>query len=86
LRFEQVQKVLDLIKSKGGKVAAPVKIGTVVHAFVEDPTGYKFKLIQRAQTREPFCQVSLRVGDIDRTILFYQDVSGFHGMNFNSNY
>lgn len=39
----------NLIKEKGGKVvreAGPMKHGTTVIAFVEDPDGYKIELIQ----------------------------------------
>ena len=38
------------VRGKGGKVtreAGPVKGGTTVIAFVEDPDGYKIELIQR---------------------------------------
>ena len=38
------------IRSRGGKVvreAGPMKHGTTVIAFVEDPDGYKIELIQR---------------------------------------
>ena len=38
------------IKAAGGKVtreAGPVKFGTTVIAFVEDPDGYKIELIER---------------------------------------
>jgi lactoylglutathione lyase len=38
------------IKERGGKVvreAGPMKHGTTVIAFVEDPDGYKIELIQR---------------------------------------
>ena len=40
----------DEIKKRGGKVtreAGPMKHGTTVIAFVEDPDGYKIELIQR---------------------------------------
>ena len=40
-----------LIKERGGKVtreAGPMKHGTTVIAFVEDPDGYKIELIQTA--------------------------------------
>ncbi len=40
----------DRIRASGGKVtrdAGPVKGGTTVIAFVEDPDGYKIELIQR---------------------------------------
>jgi lactoylglutathione lyase len=72
-----VQKVVDLVRAKGGKVTrepGPVKGGKSVIAFVEDPTGYKFELLQREPTPEPLCQVMLRVGDLDRSIAFYETV------------
>lgn len=40
----------EQIKQRGGKVvreAGPMKHGTTVIAFVEDPDGYKIELIQR---------------------------------------
>ena len=40
----------DAIRARGGKVvreAGPMKHGTTVIAFVEDPDGYKIELIQR---------------------------------------
>ena len=43
-------KACDEIRKRGGKVtreAGPMKHGTTVIAFVEDPDGYKIELIQR---------------------------------------
>ena len=43
-------KACDAIKAKGGKVtreAGPVKGGSTVIAFAEDPDGYKIELIER---------------------------------------
>jgi lactoylglutathione lyase len=43
-------RACDAVRSKGGKVtreAGPVKGGTTVIAFVEDPDGYKIELIER---------------------------------------
>lgn len=40
----------DAIRTRGGKVvrdAGPMKHGTTVLAFVEDPDGYRIELIQR---------------------------------------
>jgi lactoylglutathione lyase len=40
------------VRAKGGKVtreAGPVKGGSTVIAFVEDPDGYKLELIERAE-------------------------------------
>ncbi|WP_018413186.1 lactoylglutathione lyase [Methyloversatilis thermotolerans] len=41
----------EQVKARGGKVvreAGPMKHGTTVIAFVEDPDGYKIEFIQRA--------------------------------------
>ncbi|KVI01247.1 Glyoxalase/fosfomycin resistance/dioxygenase domain-containing protein [Cynara cardunculus var. scolymus] len=49
--------------AKGGTVTrepGPVKGGKSIIAFVEDPDGYKFELIERGPTPEPLCQVMLR--------------------------
>jgi lactoylglutathione lyase len=43
-------KACDAVRAKGGKVtreAGPMKHGTTVIAFVEDPDGYKVEFIQR---------------------------------------
>jgi lactoylglutathione lyase len=44
-------KACEAVKAKGGKVtreAGPMKHGTTVIAFVEDPDGYKIEFVQRA--------------------------------------
>ncbi|MBU4609527.1 lactoylglutathione lyase [Achromobacter sp. GG226] len=54
LEVEDAYAACERIKAKGGKVvreAGPMKHGTTVIAFVEDPDGYKVELIQ-AQGRE----------------------------------
>jgi len=79
IAVEDVAKTVDLIKAKGGKVTrepGPVKGGSSVIAFIEDPDGYKFELIERGPTPEPLCQVMLRVGDLDRAINFYEKAFG----------
>ena len=46
-------KACEAIRAKGGKVtrdAGPVKGGTSVIAFAEDPDGYKIELIERKST------------------------------------
>lgn len=68
---------MELIRAKGGKITrepGPVKGGRSVIAFIEDPDGYKFELIERGPTPEPLCQVMLRVGDLNRSIEFYEKV------------
>ncbi|HYZ63700.1 MAG TPA: lactoylglutathione lyase [Acetobacteraceae bacterium] len=46
-----VYKACEDLKKAGAKItreAGPVKFGTTVIAFVEDPDGYKVELVQRA--------------------------------------
>lgn len=75
--FLQVARTVELIKAKGGTVTrepGPIKGGSTVIAFIKDPDGYKFELLERGPTPEPLCQVMLRVGDLDRAINFYKKV------------
>lgn len=74
-----VYKLVEHVRSKGGNVTrepGPVKGGKSVIAFVKDPDGYTFELIQRESTPEPLCQVMLRVGDLERSIKFYEKALG----------
>jgi len=50
IAVEDAAKACAAVKKRGGKVtreAGPVKGGTTVIAFVEDPDGYKIELIER---------------------------------------
>lgn len=50
LEVDDAYKACDEIKQRGGIVtreAGPMKHGTTVIAFVQDPDGYKIELIQR---------------------------------------
>ena len=50
LEVEDAYTACAQIKAKGGKVtreAGPMKHGTTVIAFVDDPDGYKIELIQK---------------------------------------
>ena len=47
---EDIEATVEKIRSAGGKVTrepGPMKHGTTVIAFVEDPNGYKVELIER---------------------------------------
>jgi lactoylglutathione lyase len=51
LAVDDAYAACEQIKVRGGKVtreAGPMKGGTRVIAFVEDPDGYKIELIQRS--------------------------------------
>ena len=50
IEVDDAKAACAAVRAKGGKVtreAGPVKGGTTVIAFVEDPDGYKIELIQR---------------------------------------
>lgn len=50
VEVEDAYKTCDEVRKRGGKVArepGPMKHGTTVIAFVEDPDGYKIEFVQR---------------------------------------
>jgi lactoylglutathione lyase len=50
LEVDDAYKACDEVRKRGGRVtreAGPMKHGTTVIAFVEDPDGYKIEFIQR---------------------------------------
>ncbi|MGV3627542.1 MAG: lactoylglutathione lyase [Betaproteobacteria bacterium] len=50
VEVEDAYKACDAVKKRGGKVTrepGPMKHGTTVIAFVEDPDGYKIEFVQR---------------------------------------
>ena len=50
IEVDDAKAACEPVRAKGGKVtreAGPVKGGTTVIAFVQDPDGYKIELIQR---------------------------------------
>ena len=54
IEVEDAYKACEEVKKRGGKVtreAGPMKHGTTVIAFVEDPDGYKIEFIQRGTSR-----------------------------------
>ena len=75
--MRDVYAAVDQIKSSGGRVtreAGPVKGGNTIIAFVEDPSGYKWELLQRPESPEPLCQVMLRVNDLAASVKFYENL------------
>ena len=54
IEMPDVKKACDAVRAKGGTVtreAGPVKGGTTVIAFAQDPDGYKIEFIERKETR-----------------------------------
>jgi len=50
VEVEDAYKACDEVRKRGGKVArepGPMKHGTTVIAFVEDPDGYKIEFVQK---------------------------------------
>ncbi|WP_204103716.1 MULTISPECIES: lactoylglutathione lyase [Spirulina sp. CCY15215] len=55
LGVDDIYATCEEIKAQGGKVVrepGPMKHGTTVIAFIEDPTGYKIELIQLKKVDE----------------------------------
>ncbi|KAK6126882.1 hypothetical protein DH2020_039377 [Rehmannia glutinosa] len=66
IAVDDVAKTVDLIKAKGGIVTrepGPVKGGQTVIAFIEDPDGYKFELLERGLSRFAYGMELLRKRD-----------------------
>ena len=50
IEVDDLRRTCDAVRTKGGKVTrepGPVKGGTSMNAFVEDPDGYKIEFIER---------------------------------------
>ena len=50
IEVEDAKQACEAVRSRGGKVtreAGPMKHGTTVIAFVEDPDGYKIEFVER---------------------------------------
>lgn len=89
LATRDVAGVVAKVKAANRKVsrdAGPVKGGKTVIAFVDDPTGYKWELIERPAVKEggekaqeinePIAQVMLRVTDLEKSIKYYTECLG----------
>src|SRR5918993_5915923 len=54
IEVDDAKAACEAVRAKGGSVtreAGPVKGGTTVIAFVQDPDGYKIELIERGRSR-----------------------------------
>ncbi|CAN1838025.1 Probable lactoylglutathione lyase, chloroplastic [Linum perenne] len=79
IAVEDVEKAVSLVNAKSGKITrepGPANGGSTKVAFLKDPDGYNFELLERKPAPEPLCQVMLRVGDLDRSIDFYKKAFG----------
>ncbi|XP_027923418.1 probable lactoylglutathione lyase, chloroplastic isoform X2 [Vigna unguiculata] len=79
LAVDDISRIVELVRAKGGKITREpmlIKGGNSVNAFIEDPDGYQFELLERPPSPEPLCKVMLRVGDLDRSIKFYEKAFG----------
>jgi len=89
LAVPDVYKTVEKIKAEGGKVtrdAGPVKGGTSEIAFVEDPTGYKWELIQRPDhKKDPILHMMFRVTDLDKSIQYYTECLGMKHLRTREN-
>ncbi|KAH7837434.1 hypothetical protein Vadar_013818 [Vaccinium darrowii] len=72
--------MVEKVRALGGTITyepGPAEGGAMaIVAFVRDPNGYEFELLQRQPTPQPLSQVMLRVSDLDRAINFYEKALG----------
>ena len=60
IEVDDAAAVCDQVRAKGGKVvreAGPMKHGSTVIAFVEDPDGYKIEFIQKKTGSDSYSQL-----------------------------
>ncbi|KAF8024031.1 hypothetical protein BT93_F1284 [Corymbia citriodora subsp. variegata] len=77
----KIYPIVEKVRQLGGAVTKEPGTnegGSQVYAFVEDPNGYSFELLQRGPTPEPLCQIMLQVTDLDRTASFYEKALGMN--------
>ena len=56
IEVDDAYKACDAVRAAGGKVireAGPMKHGTIIIAFIEDPDGYKIEFIQKGTIDYP---------------------------------
>ena len=56
IEVDDAYKACEAVKTAGGKVireAGPMKHGTIIIAFIEDPDGYKIEFIQKGTIEYP---------------------------------
>ncbi|CAL9017666.1 unnamed protein product [Prunus brigantina] len=79
---QDIYNTVEKIRSNGGVITREpgplTEGGTSIFAFVKDPNGYSFELLQRPPTPEPLCQICINVFDIDRSIEFYNKSLGMN--------
>lgn len=80
--------MVENVRAKGGEnmiIREPFELKgspVLLLAYVKDPNGYIFELIQRGQTPQPLCHLMLRVADLQRSIDFYRKVKSHISKNF----
>ncbi|XP_010060323.2 lactoylglutathione lyase GLX1 [Eucalyptus grandis] len=78
LQFLDIYPVVEKVRQAGGVITTEPGShgGQQVYAFVDDPNGYSFELLQRVPTPEPLNHFMLQVADLDRAISFYEKALG----------
>ncbi|KAK4536040.1 hypothetical protein CDCA_CDCA07G2065 [Cyanidium caldarium] len=90
LATPNVHELVERARAAGAEVTrepGPVQGGRTVMAFIRDPDGFLFEILERPQrrARDPFCQVMLRVGDLQRAMQFYERALGMRAFRTHRN-
>ncbi|RXI03476.1 hypothetical protein DVH24_004128 [Malus domestica] len=73
---QDIYNTVEKVRASGGVItreSGPLVEGGegTVFAFMNDPDGYSFELLQRPPTPQPLSHICLNVLDLDRSIEFY---------------
>ncbi|KAB2605990.1 lactoylglutathione lyase [Pyrus ussuriensis x Pyrus communis] len=78
---QDIYNTVEKVRASGGEITrepGPLVGGGTVYAFMNDPDGYSFELLQRPPTPEPLSHICLNVNDINRSIEFYNKSLGMN--------
>ncbi|CAN6691393.1 unnamed protein product [Malus baccata var. baccata] len=79
---QDIYNTVEKVRASGGVITREpgplVEGGDTVYAFMNDPDGYSFELLQRPPTPEPLSHICLNVIDLNRSIEFYNKSLGMN--------
>ncbi|KAM2960858.1 hypothetical protein FF1_030503 [Malus domestica] len=80
---QDIYNTVEKVRASGGVItreSGPLVEGGegTVFAFMNDPDGYSFELLQRPPTPQPLSHICLNVLDLDRSIEFYNKSLGMN--------
>ncbi|XP_030542840.1 lactoylglutathione lyase GLX1-like isoform X2 [Rhodamnia argentea] len=78
---QDIYPIVEKVRQLGGVVTrepGTTAGGPQVYAFVQDPNGYTFELLQQGPTPQPLNHFELQVTDLNRSVSFYEKALGMN--------